>query len=129
VIDWGLAKDLDAPPVSHRRDARAAQGGDLAADGPVVGTVGYMAPEQARGGEVDERADVYALGALLRELLGPTRRSAPSAEVPPAVAEIVATAMAPQPADRYPAAGAFADALHGYLSRNVASGPCDTCRR
>ena len=59
VLDWGLAAVLT--PV----------GGDASVPGTVVGTPGYMAPEQARGESdgVDERADVFALGAILCEIL------------------------------------------------------------
>ena len=59
VMDWGVAQD---------------GGADL--DIAVVGTPGFMPPEQARGGGVDRRADVFALGALLEHLIG---RSAPAA--------------------------------------------------
>src|SRR5262249_14980085 len=64
VIDWGLAKerggdDSDAPAVP------AGGSDELTSYGDVLGTPAYMAPEQAKGETVDERADVYALGALL----------------------------------------------------------------
>jgi WD40 repeat protein len=66
VIDWGLAKDLSLgeeaagpEPSPYRRPADATE------IGAVVGTPAFMPPEQARGEPVDERADVYALGALL----------------------------------------------------------------
>ncbi len=61
VLDWGLAKPLSTPT----REARAPTVG-----GMVLGTPGYMAPEQAdRDREVDVRTDVYALGAILYEIL------------------------------------------------------------
>src|SRR5204863_6045897 len=61
VIDWGLAKDL------HAGDQLPEQA--LTAEGAIVGSPAYMPPEQARGQAIDERADVYALGAILYELL------------------------------------------------------------
>ncbi|MFO0954576.1 MAG: protein kinase [Isosphaeraceae bacterium] len=59
LSDFGLAKDLGGPEPGRR---------DLTSTGAVLGTPDYMAPEQARGQEVDARADVYALGVLLAEL-------------------------------------------------------------
>ena len=70
VMDWGLARDLRE---SEQADTTfRAQLDKLAVDtrdGAFLGTLGYMAPEQARGEEVDARADVFALGALLCEVL------------------------------------------------------------
>ncbi len=68
VIDWGLAKDLDAVDPGESL-ARPRSGSDETMSGSVVGTPAYMPPEQARGEAVDERADVYALGALLYKVL------------------------------------------------------------
>jgi serine/threonine protein kinase len=62
VLDWGLAKDLSAKDGSEAADAGTAID-DQTATGAVVGTLRYMAPEQAAGKPIDERADVYALGA------------------------------------------------------------------
>jgi serine/threonine-protein kinase len=85
VMDWGLAKvlpkggaadDEKAGQRSHQETviatARSASGdADLSHAGSVLGTPSYMAPEQARGAIdcVDERADVFALGSILCEVL------------------------------------------------------------
>ncbi len=74
VIDWGLAADLSNPsgsPVPPRKSVSAGDGAGprLTIEGAVLGTAEYMPLEQAQGREVDERADVYALGAMLYHLL------------------------------------------------------------
>ncbi|HEY2512447.1 MAG TPA: serine/threonine-protein kinase [Polyangiaceae bacterium] len=60
VLDFGIAKVQDAAP-------RAT--GPLTHAGAILGTPDYMAPEQALGGAVDARADLYAIGVMLYELL------------------------------------------------------------
>ncbi len=67
VLDFGLAKPADAK-LAHAMDA-ATQATPLSTDGLVVGTAPYMAPEQIRGDAVDARADLFALGIVLYELL------------------------------------------------------------
>jgi serine/threonine-protein kinase len=65
VLDFGLAK-LRAGASETAIDQRTTQ--DLTALGTAVGTAGYMAPEQIRGGPADERSDVFALGIVLYEM-------------------------------------------------------------
>jgi formylglycine-generating enzyme required for sulfatase activity len=63
VLDWGLAKVLD------QRAVETSSNMQLTRAGQILGTPAYMAPEQVDGSEVDQRADVYALGVMLYELL------------------------------------------------------------
>jgi tRNA A-37 threonylcarbamoyl transferase component Bud32 len=71
VLDWGLAKVLGAG--AEEPAVRPLPGGEPEAtqEGQLVGTLGYMAPEQARGevGRIDARTDVFGLGAVLYEVL------------------------------------------------------------
>ena len=64
ILDFGLAKET-APEASGATLTQAP----LTDLGTIVGTAGYMAPEQVRGAEVDGRADLFALGTVLYEML------------------------------------------------------------
>jgi eukaryotic-like serine/threonine-protein kinase len=117
VIDWGLAKDLDD------------EGTALTAVGSIVGTPEYSAPEQLQGKLVDERTDVYALGAILYQVLtgrlpyvvssetkveGPAARQPARMHAEPIPQELLSVAhkaMQPAMTDRYPTAQAFAREL------------------
>jgi serine/threonine protein kinase len=122
VLDWGVAKDLgrDAPAAGGTGRATPPAGASgITQPGTVMGTPGFMSPEQAAGdvGQVDQRSDVYALGALLVQMLSgrapePGQSAAPPPPRPPGIPRrlraIGAKAMSPSPGDRYPDAGALA---------------------
>jgi len=124
VLDWGVAKVMagdfpgesgdDAPPRAVAERAGAASG-DVTQDGTVVGTPGFMAPEQATGGsrDADARADVFGLGAILRDLLAVEGGGARCVVAP--LGAIVARATAPAPADRYPDVDALSADVRRWL--------------
>jgi eukaryotic-like serine/threonine-protein kinase len=70
VLDFGLAKHVDG--VRRPYDSKGAAA-NVTETGVLVGTVAYMSPEQAQGLPVDARADVFALGAVLYEMLAGAR--------------------------------------------------------
>lgn len=67
ILDFGLAKVAGAPPGAALTPSTASPRGVTQA-GTVLGTVGYMSPEQARGQAVDKRADIWAFGCILFEM-------------------------------------------------------------
>ena len=69
VLDFGLAKGIWGPEGNPDLSQLATATGVQSVAGQIVGTPGYMSPEQARGGNVDKRTDIWAFGCLLYELL------------------------------------------------------------
>ena len=121
VMDWGLAKLLDAgisapsPSRGIRLEQQPTSDTDPAdaetAHGAVLGTPGYMAPEQARG-EVETlgpRADVYSLGAVLKFLIDGTGRT------PKALSAIAGKAMTDDAQQRYGSVEELANDVSHYL--------------
>jgi serine/threonine protein kinase/Flp pilus assembly protein TadD len=146
VIDFGIARLIDESERPH---------GTLTGEGQVLGTLEYMSPEQAQGRvrEIDTRSDVYALGAVLYELLTGDRPHDLVGKSLPEAVEIIANerprafgrtrggrtrvdsdletiamkALEHEPARRYEGAGALADDLERYLrAEPIAARPPST---
>ncbi|NIA01740.1 MAG: protein kinase [Bacteroidia bacterium] len=66
VLDFGLAKPKE--PLSFGESTQAATATAVTEEGKILGTVAYMAPEQAEGKPVDSRSDVFSLGTILYEM-------------------------------------------------------------
>ena len=157
LMDWGLARLLGAatengppaverpvtvPPDAEGDDAESDDSWLFTEDAGILGTPSYMSPEQARGevDAVDERSDVYSLGALLYHLISgrtpylepgeiplpfsllmKVRRGPPTPldelapEAPPTLAAICARAMARNVDQRYASAADMAAELEDYL--------------
>ena len=67
VLDFGLAKQ--GPPIEGGEYSSSPTAAPPTNPGAMIGTVGYLAPEQARGDPADHRADIFSLGAVLFEML------------------------------------------------------------
>ena len=140
VLDWGIARilhdDTDISSAVHRPDLDTRDPDAKTQTGALIGTPGYMAPEQYRGDPIDQRADVYALGCVMFEVLTgqsalphgvaafeatlsatshSPRARAPEADVPPELDTLCAAATDPSPASRLATAGALAAGIQAYL--------------
>jgi eukaryotic-like serine/threonine-protein kinase len=71
ILDFGLAKLRR--PEEFGEAAEAMTGGSSTVPGIIMGTVGYMSPEQVRGQQVDQRSDIFALGSIFYEMLSGER--------------------------------------------------------
>ncbi len=119
LVDFGIAKIVEGSA-------------NLTQTGGVLGTPAYMAPEQGRGGTVDHRIDIYALGVILYEMATgrvPFKAETPIAvlvkhindplppphvlnpELPPAVEQVILKSMAKNPENRFATAGELVNAL------------------
>jgi serine/threonine protein kinase len=107
VLDFGLAKRMElADSPEPLPDAGSGSG---TSTGTIAGTPGWMAPEQARGeSDLDARADIHALGAILRELSGP--------QAPRALVAIAAKATAHSREERYASAESLASDVRAFLA-------------
>ncbi|MBX3291344.1 MAG: protein kinase [Acidobacteria bacterium] len=69
VLDFGVAKLMEGPDISTRQISHEPQAAGITQAGLVIGTAEYMSPEQARGGPIDSRSDIFSFGAVVYEML------------------------------------------------------------
>ncbi len=145
VLDWGLARTLgEKRKRGETKQVIAPAEGGLTRDGIIVGTPGYMSPEQAAGMGtlVGPPSDVYSLGTILYEILTlqppvdtsdpdealratlkgeitPVHKRGPGRFAPRALCQIVEHAMDADPARRYPTARELARAVDEFLAGRV----------
>ncbi len=137
VLDWGLARRIG---TDAGESAKTTSGGGInqTLEGQVLGTPGFMAPEQAAGqvSRLDVRTDIYGLGAILYEILtdrpphsgkdvnevlrqareaSPNNPGRSTPRTPPALEAICLKALARDPASRYQTASAMADDVQRWL--------------
>jgi eukaryotic-like serine/threonine-protein kinase len=136
ILDFGLARP------SAKGTGGSATVAALTDAGTTMGTVGYMAPEQVRGGAVDARTDLFALGAVLYEMLtgrrafqrdtsaetmtailreDPPELTSVRAELSPALDRIVRHCLEKNPAERFQTARDVAFALEAFSGTSVTS--------
>jgi serine/threonine protein kinase len=117
VLDFGLAKLIDSPlEPSSAAFTRTLD----TAPGLVLGTVGYMSPEQLRGENVDHRTDIFSLGTVLYEML--TGRSAFAGATS---ADTIAAVLSKDPVDLLSAAPGVPASLARIVGRALAKHPVD----
>jgi eukaryotic-like serine/threonine-protein kinase len=137
ILDFGLAKQ---DPVADSEETRTLA--SLTEPGVVLGTVGYMSPEQVRGKPADSRSDIFSFGAILYEMLSgrrafirgstaeimhailkedPAELVTPGSRISPAADRLVRRCLEKSPAERFQSAHDLAFALEG-LSGTSATG-------
>jgi Tol biopolymer transport system component len=146
ILDFGLAKTVlpgGVPAGDGAGDGATATIGAATSPGVIMGTAGYMAPEQVRGEAVDHRADIFSFGATLYEMLtgqrafhgetaietlnailkeDPPDLDAEKLRVAPGLERIVRHCLEKRPADRFQSARDLMFAL-GALSETAVTAP------
>ncbi len=132
ILDFGLAKSVS--PASVEAGHSAVDTAGVTKSGIMLGTTGYMSPEQVRGAPVDHRSDIFSFGAILYEMLSgerafqrhsdietlmailkeePPQLERPGRFVTPELADIVGHCLEKSPAARFQSARDLAFALRG----------------
>ena len=139
ILDFGLARSVGLAATGS--GTTRVELGHVTQPGTVLGTVGYMSPEQVRGDETGPASDIFAFGCLLHEMLtgrGPFERGTPAetlaavlrddpppltgVDVPSALDALVRHCLEKQPQNRFQSAGDMGFALRAVLdARSVTS--------
>ena len=141
ILDFGLAKVVDGGTSD---DPAAATRARNTSPGTMLGTVGYMSPEQVRGQETDQRTDIFAAGAILYEMVSgqrafgggsaadtmsailskdpPELGSSPGHEVSPIVDRVIRRCLEKERGQRFESARDLAFALEAVTSSSVSHG-------
>jgi Tol biopolymer transport system component/tRNA A-37 threonylcarbamoyl transferase component Bud32 len=146
ILDFGLAKltQRDASGIGETQSVmRTAMDSGQTEAGMVLGTAGYMSPEQVRGKPADARSDIFALGAILYEMLSgerafekessadtmaailkeePPELSGEGKKIPPASERIVRHCLEKSPAERFQSARDLAFALEAVSGSSTSVG-------
>jgi eukaryotic-like serine/threonine-protein kinase len=146
ILDFGLAKLTESNQSSGMSETQSptrTSGGDARTEaGVVLGTAGYMSPEQVRGKPADARSDIFALGTILYEMLSgqraferdssadtmaailkeePPELSGEGKKIPPAIERVVRRCLEKQPQSRFQSASDLAFALDALSGTGVSS--------
>jgi eukaryotic-like serine/threonine-protein kinase len=142
ILDFGLAKP--AAPIAAAAAGTFAATYTPTSPGTVLGTVGYMSPEQVRGETVDYRSDIFSLGAILYELFSgrrafsagsaietmnailkedPPELSIATTSLPPAIDRIVRRALEKDPNERFQSARDLGFALEALSGSSTSTMP------
>ena len=144
ILDFGLAKLTQAEPAQSDLDATLGATGNRGTQiGVVMGTLGYMSPEQVRGKVADARSDIFSFGAVVYEMLSgkrafrgdtsadlmsailnhePPELTATNTEISPTVDRIVHHCMEKDPQQRFQSAGDIAFQLNELSALRSSSG-------
>jgi serine/threonine protein kinase len=139
ILDFGLARDVEAASADETHSPTVSR---YTAPGVVMGTAGYMSPEQVRGEPADHRADIFSLGCVLYEMLSgrrafshdtavetmnailkeePTDLRSLTGDLSPSLADIVGRCLEKRPEARFQTGQDLAFALRATLKDD--SGP------
>ena len=143
ILDFGLAKLAEQPALPGQMTALPTIP-DKTAPGVILGTVGYMSPEQVRGEAADHRSDIFSFGAILYEMVcgerafqkgasvetmtailkeDPPDLASRNASVPPALERVVGHCLEKRREDRFQSTRDLAFALEAISSPSEVSGP------
>ncbi|HKA37999.1 MAG TPA: protein kinase [Thermoanaerobaculia bacterium] len=141
ILDFGLAR-VARPEASEGSQTSSPTASPATEPGVVLGTLGYMSPEQVRGRPLDARTDIFSFGAILYEMLSGNRAfagdsaadtmsailredapelSTANRSIPPGVEKIVRHCLEKNPADRFRSAHDLAFGLDALTASSVAS--------